>query len=321
MRIPSFLALLLVSSAWLVPDGLARVGSEAELAAVSQQQPEVAGAAVSRIGFVALGPVPPRRYKIGGEDVRDVVEEIKSEMRNDAAAEGGGDGGPDGRRLDASMARLPVLQGPKEGETPPPSVFFNTGKKKGEGREKKPVFQHLAVAFNNPASFVEVPAGKPLEFLLGSESKPESLLRSEALVAGASYLVFMYPTGKNAGAAWAAKPRCRVMRVDQEAFPDGHCRVVNGSGSDIKFMLGSEKLLLKPGKAETIALPAGQKLVRCMAASEWDQGFILNTAIRAGLGGRMCYTFYNASPQTNAGKRVGVMVMAVPDNQERVANP
>lgn len=91
--------------------------------------------------------------------------------------------------------------------------------------------------------------GDTLGFLSKDDKKPAATAKVPEGI-NAAILVFL-PSGKDAGNPW------RVLVIDDSAktLPDGGAFVANLNQQEIRFVLGSNKILLKPGTTHSMARP------------------------------------------------------------------
>lgn len=279
------------------------------MAGAQQQRSEQPDNA-ARLMVIAVGSVPPTRYKMPG--AKD-LEELKKEMESHFSGEGEkGAAKPDV----SDLARIPIMLPPLPGEVPPGYLLVKTEapgtKQAAEARSTKPV----PVSFNTAGGGGLVPGGIPLRLFRvkenGGADDGESYLDCPPLAPRGQYVLILHATGEGIR-RWEPKPTSRLMRLDAENFPANTLYIVNSSHQPVRFALGETWIDLPPGNGKFMTIERKGRFVRCAAKAANAREFLLNSALPADRGLRAFYVFHDTASPGDAGKSIGLFNLVLPE--------
>lgn len=226
------------------------------------------------VSIIAVGPKPLNRFKRSGSR-----------------------GDPD---------RMPIPLPPLEGAVPPSLLYFKTQ----EGRAKNPSWMRLHVGFNRSAQISKVPSGKVLQLFKMDTHHGKSYtnyVKLPEMNPGSQVLALIHPR-KSGNKPWLKEPSISVLNLHSKALADKNVLVRNFSNKPLGFVIGSEKsLILASGQRRSFQICPNEKGQRIVAYTRGVKRVpILKTSIRLSQQMLTVIAFYDANPQANAGKPVGV---------------
>ena len=221
----------------------------------------------SQVGIVALGPVPPRRYKIpGAKEQREIEEAIKEIEKTSGSSESAG------RQKEKSRQPPSPAEGlagnarpldPDPDEIPPSSLHYRLPVPKGKPGDTRRPWKALRVTFNNSGSLQKIPAGVPLPLFLeqppdGSKRTGPEYLRIPALRPKAKLLVFLHPQGKGRK-PWKGRAKASVLDIRSTALAGKAILLKNYSSRTVMTRIGrgNQPVALRPGQHKSFPLPGG----------------------------------------------------------------
>lgn len=233
----------------------------------------------TKIMVVALGPVPPRRY---------------SEENN---------------RGDAAMLL------PQVGEVPPSKLYYHgleEGKKNSKAEERWRPFQ---IAFNNATAMRSIKAGEELVLYRRLADGYEPYVRIPAGGVGMRRVVFLSPSSllKNENRPWMDRPHVTIISPDTGRLKDKQFVIKNLSRVTVLHAFGDAIANVDPGQLIGYRRNRQGVLYHLAARYGKQRKIIYNMAVKLGEGsGIHLYALYDAVPDTNAGRSVGVYRMVLP---------
>ncbi len=244
---------------------------------IKNGQDSDAGAAIkplTEIAIIALGPMPPRRY----------------------LDEPGGDG--------------PVMLLARPGEIPPARLYYKDKKPAGRKAQWRP----WSVAFNNPSVMRPVAPGEVLALYQKMPGNDEYRKYVSIPAAGEGSRRVVFLTASSQGAQrWHSIPLVSSISLSSKRMQGKQLILKNLSRFTVLHAFEGSVTSVPPLK--TIAYQCAQtgELYRLAAQYGTHKKIIYNTAVRLG-GGRYIHLFalYDADPQTNAGRSVGVFRTMIP---------
>jgi len=224
------------------------------------------------VAIVALGPRPGRRY---------------------TEPQGGGD---------------PIMLLAKPGETPPSRLYYRGS----ENRKSK--WTSINIAFNNPAALRRMPEDRELRLYqkLPGEDQYEPYVTLPAVPETMRRFFFLMP-GENGETPWKANPRIKVLSLDNSNLVDKHFILANFSKHPVQHAFENMVEVVAPDR--TIAYQRNKvgEIYRLAARYGSEKKIIYNTAVRLSQEGHIqLFVLYDANPETNAGRDVGVFRMTIP---------
>lgn len=265
------------------------------------------------ISLIALGAEPSRRYRFSA----------KGEVKSDKS-----------HAIDTK--KHAVLLTPQLGDIPPSALYYQSNfqvlskagaeeKKEsgGEGvkgkRVEKRGWKRLALTFNRSAGIQKISSDRALPLFLrdrklgGSEGKFVKYLSLPALPAASHTLMFLLPASKNGRDLWGMQPVISGLRVNSKSMLDKHLVVRNFSNQSVKWIVeGAKPLVLRPGQRKSFKIDR-KKIYYSVTAETDGRHPIQLCQMRVKVSSRVLQViaFYNANPQTNGGKGIGVLRTSV----------
>lgn len=248
---------------------------------------------VAHISIVALSAKPSPIYRKSTDAEVAELEKIAAEIRKK------------GILYKDYKAVTGVFFPPREDSIPPTSLFFTTKDKKKEKSNR------VIIGFNRILPPAPVPLGKPIKLTQESESEP--YLNFLPIKKPAQLLVFLTPSG-DGKTPWKEAPKTNVVQLDSDEMRKYDAYVKNFSSKVVAFILGQEgvakPIVLKPGQSRKLAVNPAVRMQRFVAIDKRKRTLI-RKSIRPRKGVLNVYAFYNANPETNKGRSVGVVCSAV----------
>ncbi len=233
----------------------------------------------ARLAVLAIGPKPLRRYTAEDKD-------------------------------QAHAASTLLLPRPYE---IPPKILFNLATNKSGN------LLPINVSFNNPPSFISAPASKTfrLKQSLTDESDPYIIL--SPLKPGSVNLILLQPSS-TAPKRWQSDPKMHKLVLSAPNIIRKDLAFINLSRRPIKTQFHQAEKIILPGTSQLYSKISGQLLHRISAHYGHENKLIINTAIKlpqSDTSSHNLYIFYDANPNTNAGKTIGLMRVSVDTTAEQ----
>ncbi|NWK56569.1 hypothetical protein HW115_13185 [Verrucomicrobiaceae bacterium N1E253] len=250
-----------------------------------------------KLGLIALGPKPIRRYRMPNEKDKEKIRAKMAEMEKsvDPTAGGPKGGGPGGQAI---MLDVP------EFAAPPSQAYY---RKTIEGEKK---WTSLAIGFNNQVGLSKVPAMKEFSLYrkLDGQSGGDALVRMPALKPNTQTLVFLTPQGKGSN-RWRSSPKLTAVPLNWSEQGDTRLLLVNTSDQSVRMQVGKQKpFTMAAHTKKSLNLPKGKRGQRVVffAKGAKDKKIAIQDSIRPVPGLIKVYAFYSAQPKTNGGRTLGV---------------
>jgi len=229
---------------------------------------------LTEIAVVAVGPAPPRRYK------------------------------------DAGGNAPPIMLLPTPGEIPPSRLYYK-GRSSSEGKSD---WQTFNVTFNNPSTMKSVVPEKSLSLYRKDKESGEYKLYVTIPpgTLGSRRVFFLIPstTGRK---LWDKPPLVRTINLDSKTLEGKQFILKNLSSFTVLHAFANSVTSVPPMKTISYTRPKSGELYRLAARYGTQKKIIYNTAVKLDTHGNIqLFALYNASPQTNAGRSVGVFRMMIP---------
>jgi len=243
-----------------------------------QEEPSRASAYVS---VMALGPIPQRRYH----------------MPKRPSGPGSSESG---------SGKHAVLLPPLRGAVPPAALYF----KPDHELDESSGWSRLRIGFNNATGIQKVPSELPIKLYRRAEGDSKSYvsyLVIPSLPAASQTLVLLLPRTRSEK-PWAKAPKLSVLNLGAKALRKKNLLVRNFSSEPVMFVVDAQKLrVLAPGQRRSLELTqnGGRHRIEAVLASR-NKVSLINTSVRVPDDALSVVAFYNARPETNAGKSVGV---------------
>lgn len=243
-----------------------------------------------KVGLIALGPKPGRRYRMPNEKDKKEMQEVLG----DSSAKGG----KDSPGSQAVMLEIP------EFAAPPGQVYFRI-----RGKEDKK-WSQLTIGFNNQVGMRKVPMLKELSLFRQIEDNQGRgvLFKLPALKPNSQTLLFLTPRGKG-DRRWRSSPKVTAVPLTWSADDNTRVLLINASNQPVLMRIGDNKpfkLAINSRKTVSLDRPLKQKRVRLIAKGANDSRIAIQDSIRPVKGLTKVYAFYQASPKTNGGRTLGV---------------
>lgn len=219
------------------------------------------------------------------------------------------------RSFGDSGALLPA----KRGEIPPRRLHFEAkedakavAKKEDEDKDgDKAVLSSINVTFNNPSHFIEVPPGRTLALQRREESEYSDYITLKPLEPGSMTLVLLRPSGKG-DKRWVPEPYKSIIDLQGSALRNKKLAILNLSRRAVKSIFHDDKKMIPAGGFQAYDSIEGLELHRMAAAYGREDRIIFNTALRLNKSNRLLfYVLYDANPNTNDGRTVGLFRTSV----------
>lgn len=253
----------------------------ANLALSAQSKSTKAGAEAPKahVTVIALGAIAKRRYEI--------PEKIKINKDGEEVIEKGS----------------AILIGPKEGESPPSTLYYRLKKEDDE-------YQKIRIGFNNPASINELKPNKEYRLYRRNEKSGEGYedyLTIPAMLENSQTLLFLTQKSKRTN-RWLNKPTIHTLKLNSEALKDARLYMRNLSSERVYLKVGdAEQTVLKPDEGYVFKGEEAEGMIKVLAGKgRSGKVLLIRTGIRIPAGNLTSFVFYNADPATNSGKSVGV---------------
>lgn len=233
----------------------------------------------TKVMVVALGPVPPRRYSEG-----------KS-------------------RRDAAMLL------PQVGEVPPSKLYYQGLKDDVKNPKAVETWKPFQIAFNNTTAMRSIKAGEEFVLYRKLADGYEPYVTVPAGEVGMRRVVFLTPSSlsRNKNRPWMDKPHVTVISPDAGRLKDKHFVIKNLSRMTVLHAFGDTVANVDPGQLIGYRRNRQGVLYHLAARYGKQRKIIYNMAVKLGKGsGIHLYALYDAMPDTNAGRAVGVFRMVLP---------
>lgn len=233
----------------------------------------------TKIMVVALGPVPPRRYSAGGN------------------------------RGDAAMLL------PQVGEVPPSKLYYQGFENDVENSQVTETWRPFQIAFNNTTAMRSIKAGEDFVLYKKLADAYEPYVTIPSGEAGMRRVIFLSPLSllKNKNRPWMDKPHVTVIAPGVGRLKDKQFVIKNLSGMTVLHAFGDTIANVDPGQLIGYRRNHQGVLYHLAARYGKQRKIIYNMAVKLGRGsGIHLYTLYDARPDTNAGRSVGVFRMVLP---------
>lgn len=231
----------------------------------------------TQIAVIALGPTPPRRYS-------------------------------ESRRGGESVMLLPA-----PGEVPPARLFIRGDAPAGEQEDWEP----FNLSFNNPSPMRSVPAGETLSLYRRKTDagEYERYVTIPAGEEGVRRVIFLTPSASG-GRVWIDPPRVWRIELDQGDLQGKQFMLQNLSRTRVLHAFDKTITEVRPEKIISYQRAGAGMIYRLAARYGSQKKIIYNMAVRLDAeGNRHLYALYDANPQTNAGRSVGVFKTVIPVRQ------
>lgn len=229
---------------------------------------------LTEIAIVALGSMPPRRY------------------------------------LDEPGSAGPVMLLARSGEIPPAKLYYKGKGSAGQKTDWKP----WSIPFNNPCAMTSVPPEKALVLYQKMPGKEDyqKYVSIPAAKEGSRRVVFL--TASSHGPhRWNSTPWVRSISLGSKRLQGKQLILKNLSRFTVLHAF--EDLVISVPPLQTISYKRAHtgELYRLAAQYGTRKKIIYNTAVRLdGHGNIHLFALYDANPQTNAGRSVGVFRTMIP---------
>ncbi len=228
-----------------------------------------------QIAILAIGPKPPRRF---------------SEFPEESAS---------------------VLLPPRAGEIPPKRLYLNNM----SIDESEQVQLAINVSFNNPPSFITIPANKTFQLYREKSTIPEVKDRAkiphyliiDPLEPGSKSLIILLPSSPSPH-RWKSEPKQKVVGLTSSAFTNKRLTLMNFSRRTIKSKYHEAQTLISSGERVFYSEDSKLDLHRISAHYGRENKVIIDTALKLNQSDLLTlYIFYDANPNTNDGRSVDLL--------------
>jgi len=238
------------------------------------------GVQTSEIAVIALGPRPQRKY------------------------------------VESNDGEESLMLSAQPGETPPSRLFFQDNASRGAGR-KWAVFN---LAFNNASTFRKTVPGRELKLhqrKAGGEAY--DVYVSLPAVPPASRTIF-FLTPKSLGPKpWEDFPAVRSLGLENAELADKQFILANFSKHSVQHAFEDSIEVVRPNQILSYQRDQVGQIYRLAARYGREQKIIYNTAVRLNEEGHaQLFVLYDANPETNAGRDVGVFRMMIPARESEM---
>jgi len=221
-----------------------------------------------------------------------------------------------GNRNGAKKSSGSVLLPPNPGEIPPRRLYLERDEK--EDGEENTELESIQVTFNSPSHFVEVPANRMLIFKRRGDDEFRKYVTVKPLVAGSKHIILLRPSGKG-GQRWVSAPFQYRINLLNEALANKRLVVMNLSRRSITSIVHEDKKVITAGGFLAYEAIDGLKLHRVSAFYGREKKVIYHTAVKLNKEAThlLLYVFYDANPNTNDGRTVGLFKASVDRSSEK----
>ncbi len=229
---------------------------------------------LAEVALIALGALPPRRY------------------------------------LDEPGGGGPVMLLARPGEIPPARLYYKEQASAG----RKPQWKSWSVPFNNPCVMRSVPPGKALVLYrrMPGNDEYQKYVSIPAAGEGSRRVVFLTATGQGAQ-RWHGAPSVRSISLSSKRMQGKQLIFKNLSRFTVLHAFEGSVTSVPPLKTISYQCAQTGELYRLAAQYGTRKKIIYNTAVRLGGHGYIhLFALYDANPQTNAGRSVGVFRTMIP---------
>jgi len=238
------------------------------------------GAQTSEIVVIALGPRPQRKF----------------------------------RETDDGDAAVMLLAQP--GETPPSRLFYQDD----SIRDAEKKWTSFNLAFNNSSTFRKTVPGRELKLhqrKAGGEAY--DVYVSLPAVPPASRTIF-FLTPKSLGPKpWEDFPAVRSLGLENAELADKQFILANFSKHSVQHAFEDSIEVVRPNQILSYQRDQVGQIYRLAARYGREQKIIYNTAVRLNEEGHaQLFVLYDANPETNAGRDVGVFRMMIPARESEM---
>jgi len=239
------------------------------------QQAESKEKPAIQIAIVALGPLPPRRYRQSK----------------------GGDS---------------VMLLPKPGEIPPMSLYYK-GKKSTEKKTAWQSLRIAFNSSSRMQAFPAEQSLTLYLKKKGEVDSYKKYLTIPAGKEGSRMVVFLIPAGKGLE-LWEKEPLIESISLDVPSLRGKQFILKNLSSFTVQHAFEKTVTSVPPMKTISYEKgPKKGELYRLAARYGREKKIIYNTAVKLDTDGNIqLFALYNASPKTNSGRSVGVFRMMIP---------
>ena len=181
--------------------------------------------------------------------------------------------------------------------------------------ESEQVQLAINVSFNNPPSFITIPANKAFKLYREKSTLSEVEAREEIshyltvapLGPGSRSLIILLPSSPSPN-RWKSEPKQKVVRLTSSAFTNKSLALINFSRRTIKSKYHETQTLISSGEKVVYSKPSKLNFHRASAHYGRENKVIINTAIKLNQSDLLTlYIFYDANPNTNDGRSVGLL--------------
>lgn len=261
------------------------------------------------ISIVAVGPKPKNRFELPG---KKEMQELRDEL---------GDGEIEGVKVNRSdHAGIPIPLPPLAGMTPPSSLYM----RKVDSKDSDPEWSRLRVGFNGSTAITKVSSGIGLTLYSRHQKgdlRYKPYLKLPELSPGSQMMVFLLPSGKGKR-PWLKEPKVSELHLHSKGLRGKNLLFRNYASQTVAIAMGEGKpIILRTGQRRSRKLDrdAGYQRVSAVTGGK-NKESLLNTTVRVSEGDLTVIVFYDANPETNAGKAVGVFRVAVKKQPVEVTN-
>jgi len=233
------------------------------------------------VSVIALGPIPQRRYQ------------MPKKLGHSGSPESG-------------SGKHAVFLPPLRGAVPPIALYFKSDHRLEDGSG----WNRLRIGFNNATGIQQVPSELPIKLYRRAEGDSKSYvsyLVIPSLPAASQTLVFLLPRSRSEK-PWVKVPKLSLLNLGAKALRKKNLLVRNFSSEPVVFMIDAQKpRVLASGQRQSLKLTQNGRYHRIEAALATKESIsLINTSVRVPDDALTVIAFYNARPETNAGKSVGV---------------
>lgn len=234
----------------------------------------------ARLAILAIGPKPPRKFASGDKD-----------------------------QAHAASTLLP----PHPNEIPPKKLYHPLSK---NNKPRPPI----NVSFNNPPTFTTVPALIIHQLQRDTTKKIYPYVNLTPLQPGSVNLILLQPSSI-APKRWQTTPKIHKLVLTGPNIIKKQLSFINLSRRSIKTQFHQTEKLLQPDTKQSYSKIPDQSLHRLSAHYGKENNLIINTAIQLqqdNPSNHNLYIFYDANPNTNSGRTIGLMRVSIDTKAEQI---
>jgi len=233
-----------------------------------------------RLAIVAIGPKPPRRY---------------------------------GKDQSGSVHAASTLLPPRLGELPPKRLFMDLSDEKETGEETR----SIDVSYNAKPTFITLPPHKTLKLRQKKEQGEERYLTLEANPAGSVNLILLSPSSLSPS-RWNSEPKQFKIDLTNSVFQSKGLAFINLSKRSIRSKYHMKEVLLRSGQWYVHSVTSDRLLHQVSAHYGREDKTVFSSAVKLNKTKSInLFIFYDANPNTNDGRTVGLIRLRVNIYAER----